>query len=70
MKILVEINELQQVLIKHGGRRESHQNLIFPSVCAYLRNLDEPSSLVLFHVQVEPFTLQNQVPGCQISLHI
>ena len=67
-EILVKIDEIQQVLVEHGGGRERHENLIFSAVRADLRNLDEAPSLVLLDIKIEPLALEYQVPRRKVSL--
>jgi len=61
-QITIEVDESDQVLTEEGSRRECHQNLILSPVSADLCDLDEPSPLVLLHIQVEPLALQHQSP--------
>jgi len=56
---LIEVNELQKVLTEQSSSGKGHQNLILSSICRNLCHLDEPSSLILLDVQVEPFALQD-----------
>ena len=66
--LLVEVDEVQQVLVEHGRRRERHENLVLSTVGANLGDFDEAAALVFLHVQVEPFALQHQVPGRKVPL--
>ena len=65
---MVEVDEKDEVLAEESCCGESHENLVLPSICRDLGNLDKPSSLVLLDIQVEPLTLQHKRPGCQVTL--
>ena len=67
-KIMIEVDELDEILAKESCGGESHQNLILSSIRRDLSNLDEPPPLVFLHIQVKPLALQNQSARCQVTL--
>jgi len=64
----VELHELGEVLVELTGSGESHHYLVLSTVGRHLGDFDEPSSLVLLHVEVEPLPLQGDSPGGQVPL--
>ena len=68
VELIEGVDELIQLVVKHLGGGESHQDLILPAFVRNLDNLEESASLVLRHVEVELLGIEDHSPGGQVSL--
>ena len=64
---VIKSNHGLEVLAKLSSCWYGHQDLVLSSIWADLGHLDEPSSCILFHIQVEPFGLQDQGSRGQVA---
>ena len=67
LEAVIKSNHGLEMLAKLSSCWDGHQDLVLSSIWADLGHLDEPSSCVLFHIQVEPFRLQDQGSGGQVA---
>lgn len=66
-ELAVVFDHGDKVLAKLGRRGQRHQDLILAAIGADLGDLDEAPAGVFFHIQVEPFVLEDKRSGGEIT---